>query len=214
MRSSYITFAGLFFVLIGGILHAQEQNSLTVEQIAREIGKSNAMIVVGLELIPQAHDTIHDLRGLRDAMIRLDWPTVSKVIATETDYECISGKDYILIRPKINPALHDLPLSSRKVSFPKITNIPFGQFLAKVQGVDDPEYGASLSNSGQYLGQLLEGSITIDAGQDLCFVLLNQVARQLHSNTWVMGHFVLLDSDKKKEKLPMSLNIGLVSFFK
>ena len=202
----------LLFYWAANISYGQSDVGLTLDQVVALLGKTNGVGIVGWEAVPDSRENIIHSNTLREAILQLDIVKVVNAIVLETDYECLVGSGYIIIYPKKNPSIHDSPLSMRKVTFPDATKLPYNQFLAHIK-TDGPLNGIYLNDSAPYRGQISDGLISIRGGQNECYKVLNQMAKQLNTNVWIMGHMVLPDAKTNKPQLPMKLNIGFVSFF-
>jgi hypothetical protein len=192
---------------------AQSTSTTTLDRIVRQLAKTGAVGVVGWESLPDAREALADSDSLRYAVAQSNLSQLAKIITDETDYQCQIGKGYFLIFPKENRAVHDLPLSMRKVSFPESKNLPYNQLLMQIKSTSEPRFGAFICNSAPYMGQILDDPITLQAGHGECLEVLNEIARQLKATYWIMTHMVLLGADGKKTKLPMKLNVGIISYF-
>jgi hypothetical protein len=203
-----IGFCGVYSELQGAT-----SPEISIEQAVQIIAQSTPSKIIGFEKLPEGRDSIPASAFAASAENKLDVSQALKVISSNTDYECIVDEESILIVPKLNPSLHDTPLSSRMVSFPDAKAISLLDFLGTLKGQSDPDRDVFISlNVVPLRGRINDGKITLAAGHEKASCILNKIARQLNARYWMLGYMYMLDS-AGKAKLPLKLNVGLVTFF-
>jgi hypothetical protein len=193
-------------------VQGEDNTGISVGEVLSKIEKIDDIRVVGEDFISAGRDRITDRTAVLDAIGTLNFDKLRKMIAEETDYECLAGKDYVIMIPKDDPSMHDLALSKRMVVFPDATNVPINQFLAKIKSMDPANFSVYLGGPLMFESQA-GGSISIKGGQGICYQVLNALARQLKARSWRIQHLDFTDPKSGKFILPLKLGAGSVSFF-
>lgn len=209
----FCTSMALFgFSLIGA--QGQVHDGILVGEIVEQIEKNDAISVVGFEFNNGSRDKIADATTVLTAIRQLDFTKLGKMIAGETDYECLTGKGYVIMIPKDDPSKHDTPLAKRLVFFPNATNMPVYDFLSQVKGFDKEGY----SNNTAYLrGSLslrpdVSGPISIEGGHGPCYQLLNALTIKLKARSWCIEHGTWPDINAKPG-MPLQFGLGNVDIY-
>ena len=188
------------------------RDGILVGEVVEQLEKNEALHVVGFEFLNGSRDKMADADAVMTALRQLDFVKLRRMMAVETDYECLTGEDYVVIMPKDDPVSHDVALAKRLVVFPKAINVPINDFLAQVQAANAPTLAIHLGGPLMFHSQV-NGAISTEGGQDFCYLILNALTLKLKARSWCIEHLIFNTARTSQPEKPIKLGAGNVSIY-
>ena len=116
--------------------HRFPDERIRIRQVLSKASEVFPDAIFGWEFGAEGSIIITDPAALLAAIERKDLAAVGKLIAEQTDYECIIGAGSFVVVPKIDPEDGEIPLAKREVVYPDSSDQLSGQFLRTIQGAD------------------------------------------------------------------------------
>ncbi len=210
-----IAFASLVLINCREGKAETESKAATVTSITdmlKLLMKSMPDKVVGWERITGKNETFSDLSKFTASLNNSSLlESCSKVIAEQTDYQCISGEDYFIIYPKVASLPQGGALVSRTVKTPAASATKSLDFLRKIEAVN-PEDKIKLS-PGIYSPNNAQGVIEMESGTGALYLVLNRMARQTKAAGWIMSDILIYSHKEGVPATPNRLEFGTVAFY-
>jgi hypothetical protein len=166
---------------------AKNKDAAKISDVIKEIVALVPDCVVGYEVDNECKRSIADFPAVKSALMKADWQRLKALISAETDYECLVGDGFFVFVPKGTHPVFGVPIAKRMVAYPEATNLEDYKFLSTIKSVNE-KAPVALSGYPVFVNGEASGKITIKANQDVCYSVLNEMARQLKARCWAMTY--------------------------
>lgn len=158
-----------------------------IKDVLFEVGKVYPEMIFGWEFGGRGNLIITDFPSIQAATEKKDLVTVAKLIAEQTDYECIVDTNSFTVVPKPVPELGGVILAEQQVIYPLSDNVPVGEFLGTISIEENKASAHPPLLEGPVTSPVgVRGTVTIQGGGGTCYKLLNEVCRQLKARSWII----------------------------
>lgn len=210
----------MLFCLVGVWLLAfpllgNEKTIVPISEIVRKLDKNNLEIIVGWDRVEGIRESLDNSTALQDAIKAMDLSKIAEIINASTDYQLIVGKDYVSIIPKINPSHYTTPISRLELKNNSAKNIAVGEFIQKIEPVENLIYLIHLSSLPTQAGGIAFRKISLPEGKAQGYEILNSIARQSGAKSWNITYAIVTHSSdgfKAVVSSPVRLISGIVDF--
>jgi hypothetical protein len=202
-------FAAIFLGFLAP-LSAVEQAEPTIADVLKELIRTMPGSIAGWERIQGKNDAFGDLRIIA-AVDKSNFELAAKIIDQQTDYRCLIGKGYFIILPKEAGLPAGGGLANRKVAFPSATGMNSVEYLRLIKATKEAD-AFSFGGGLFYSASDVVGTISMTAGRDPLYVVLNKIARKLNAPCWIVADCVIYDPKTLQPVLPTRFRCGGVEF--
>ena len=150
------------------------------------MGKVYPNMIFGWEFGGRGHLIINDFASIQLAIEKKDLIAVAKLIAEQTDFECIIDTDSFTVVPKSDPEVEGTALSKEQILYPASDHVSAGQFLETIK-FEESKTSTPVRLEGPMTSPMgVRGTVTIQQGSGKCYKLLSEVCRQLKAKSWLI----------------------------
>jgi hypothetical protein len=200
----------------GNSIIAKADDKISLGDIISKLVKIHLVKVIGWDRVQGIQETIVNADDINEALADSNILKLQKAIDDSTDYRCLTGKDYLVIVPKSNPARYNTPVSMRMMKVPEAKKLSQQEFFKLLQPASGDKGDFTLKCPSILGPQITEGVISTKPEEGRCYEVLNKMARQLNARSWIIAYTVLVADDfgvPPKTDVPEKLNFAEVSFF-